>query len=224
MITKNQFGVIYDNDGVLVDSNPAHYKSWKIAAASNGFDFTEKLFQETFGQTSLEIIANHWPSKPSEDEIRRIEEEKETLYRKLATEGEVHLIAGAIELIKQLTELEIPVGVGSSGPGINVHFILNQFGITPYLKSIVSGSDVVHGKPAPDIFLEVSRQFGIAPERCVIIDDSESGVLAGKAAGMKVVGFFSQGHLPYEYEKADLVVHSFNELSPEILADLVTYK
>lgn len=212
--------MIFDIDGVLVNSNPIHFKTWQIAAKEDGFDFTEDLFQRTFGQTSREIVENNWPRPITKEKILAIDRRKEDLYRELAAKGEVPVIPGALEFVRLLDSLGIPVAVGSSGPKINVDLIIDLLGIGPLLKAQISGTDVPYGKPAPDIFLKAGEATGMPPERCVAIDDSESGVLSAKAAGMKIIGFFSGGHLPYEYEKADRVVRSYEELSPEFLQDL----
>ena len=211
--------IIFDIDGVLLNSNPAHYKSWVIAGREDGVEFSPELFQETFGQTSRSIIREHWNRPMTEEEVRVIDERKETLYRECVSEL-VKPIPGAFELLKLLNERGYPLGIGSSGPGINVDYVLDYFDLWRYVGAVVSGTDVVNGKPSPDIFLKVAEKLGIVPERCLIIDDSRSGILAGVAAGMKTVGFFSEGHRPDEYEKADLVVHSFAELSPERLEKL----
>lgn len=215
-----KFAVIFDIDGVLVNSNPTHFKTWQIAAQEDGFDFTADLFQRTFGQTSRSIIENNWPKPVTQEKIIALDARKENLYHELAAQGEVPPIPGAIELIRSLDSMNIPIAVGSSGPKINVDLIIRLLEIGPLLKAQISGSDVKEGKPAPDIFLKAAEATGLPPAQCVAIDDSESGVLSAKAAGMKCIGFFSEGHLPYEYEKADRVVHSFNELSPELLQDL----
>ncbi len=217
---NNPLGFIFDIDGVLVDSNPAHFESWVVAAREDGFEFTSELFQQTFGQTSRAIIKNNWPHDVTPEDIRRLDERKETLYREYVP-TKVKLIPGAKELLLQLESFGFAVAVGSSGPGINVHFIVDFFDLRSHLKSIVSGTDVANGKPWPDIFLKAAQEMNVSPSQCAIIDDSESGILSGVAAGMKTIGFFSQGHLPYEYAKADMLVHSFGELTPELIARLI---
>ncbi len=206
------FGVIFDVDGVLLDSNPAHLESWRMMASKDGFDFSEDLFQRTFGQTTRSILANHWNRRLTPEEIDRMDREKEDLYREIAAKR-LPAMPGAADFVKKLYDAGVPMSVGSSGPGYNVHFVMEKLGIVPYLKGIVSGTDVVHGKPAPDIFLLCAEKMGIAPGRCVVLDDSKSGITAARAAGMKIVGFFSQGHKVEEYEGVDLLVHSFAELT-----------
>lgn len=212
-------GVIFDIDGVLVDSNPLHFETWRSIGREDGFDFPESLFQETFGQTTRAILKDHWHRPLLDEEIRYFDDLKERLYRDIAAD---HLptIPGAVEFLKTLYASGFSLAVGSSGPGFNVDFVLERLGIKPYLKGWVSGTDVVHGKPAPDIFLAAAEKMNLIAERCIVIDDSESGVAAAKNANMKVVGFFSGGHRLEEYARVDLLVRSFDELTCDILAAL----
>lgn len=212
--------VLFDIDGVLVDSNPLHFETWQMIGREDGFDFTPELFQATFGQTTRSILANDWHRKLSDEEIRRFDDRKERLYREIAAK-KFPAMPGAVEFVRTLRDAGFPLAVGSSGPGFNVDFVLERLGIKPFLAGWISGTDVVHGKPAPDIFLKAAEKTGVIPENCVVIDDSASGIASARAAGMKIVGFFSQGHRPEEYADVDLLVHSFEELSPEILRRLV---
>lgn len=212
-------GVIFDIDGVLVDSNPAHFESWRRIALEDGFDFPESLFQETFGQTTPAILAHHWHRPLSPEEIRLFDRRKEDLYREIIAE-KFPVMPGARAFIQTLYEADFPLAVGSSGPGFNVDFVLERLGVKPYLRGIVSGTDVARGKPAPDIFLRCAEMMNLPPADCTVIDDSESGVRAARAAGMKIVGFYSGGHRDEEYTGVDLLIRSFDELSPEILRHL----
>ncbi len=221
---KYTFSVLWDIDGVLVNSNPLHFKTWQMTAAEDNFEFTEELFLKTFGQTSREIIEGHWPRNLSPEEIHYFDTRKEGLYREYAAKGFVQPIAGALDFVRTLHQAKIPMGAGSSGPGQNVHFMLNYLKIAPLLQAIVSGTDVEHGKPWPDIYLTAAEEMGVDPSSCIVIDDSRSGIVAGKEAGMKVIGFFSIGHQEYEYERADRLVRSFGELSLDYLQNLLDEK
>ena len=207
-------GVIFDIDGVLMNSNPAHLESWRILGKEDGFDFTPRLFQETFGQRSDAILANHWGRPLTDGEAQEMAERKERIYREMV-EKNFPAMPGAVDFVRSLARRGIPLSVGSSGPAINVDFVVGRLGILPCLKGVVSGTDVPQAKPAPDIFLACARKMGLPPNRCVAIDDSASGVAAAKSAGMKIIGFFSDGHEPEEYDGVDLLVGSFDELSAE---------
>ena len=115
-MSKKSIGVIFDIDGVLVDSNPAHFESWVLAAKEDGVDFTEKLFKETYGQTSRSIVQNHWPHSLTPDQVKYIDQRKETIYRENFDKN-VSVIPGVFDFIEYLKRQNIAMAAGSSGPG-----------------------------------------------------------------------------------------------------------
>ncbi len=206
-----KMGVIFDMDGVLVDSNAAHLASWLKVAAEDGVVFSKDTFWKTFGMTSEYIVEHFWKNQMTPDEISRVVERKETAFRESVVDH-VKPIDGAVDFTRYLSEKRIPLAVGSSAPRVNVEFVLNWLGIRDLFGNcVVAGDEVVRGKPAPDIFLLCAEKLGEDPKRCVVIDDSRSGVNAGYAAGMTTIGFFSMGHTLDEYENADCVVRNFAE-------------
>lgn len=205
-------GVIFDMDGVLINSNAAHFASWQKIAAEDGVTFSEETFWKTFGMTSEYIVEHYWKKPISSKELADVVERKETAFRESVSER-VKPIEGAIEFVRFLVEKKTPLAVGSSAPRINVDHVLDWLDLRAFFGDhVVAGNEVTFGKPAPDIFLACAEKLGETPKMCVVIDDSRSGVNAGKNAGMKTVGFFSEGHFLEEYENADRVAHSFDEL------------
>ena len=205
-------GLIFDMDGVLVDSNAAHLASWLKIAAEDGVVFSEETFWKTFGMTSEYIVEHFWEGPTSPSEVARIVERKETAFRESIVEH-VKQIDGAVTFVRFLSKAHVPIAVGSSAPRINVEYVLNWLGIRDFFGNcVVAGDEVKFGKPAPDIFLLCAKKLGKEPKQCVVIDDSRSGVNAGKAAGMTTIGFFSMGHSCDEYEKADFLVRNFEEV------------
>ena len=212
MMSNDPIGVIFDVDGVLVDSNPVHLETWQIIGREDGFDFTPELFFETVGQTTPAILRSRWNRPLTEEEVQELGDRKELLYRQIV-EKKSPAMPGAYDFARALHRQGYRLSVGSSGPKFNVDFILEKLGLVPFLAGWVSGTDVKNGKPAPDIFLATAEIMTRPPSRCVVIDDSLSGIQAARAAGMKSVGFFSFGHNDQEYLQADLVVRSFDELT-----------
>lgn len=204
--------VIFDMDGVLINSNKAHLASWKKIANEDAVNFSEEIFWKTFGMTSESIVEKYWGNKSlSQAEIVQIVDRKETAFR-LSIKKHVEPIPGAIDFVQFLVQKGIKIAVGSSAPRINVDYTLKWLGLDHYFdNNVVAGNEVSQGKPAPDIFLKAAQKINELPQNCIVIDDSKSGVTAGKRAGMTTVGFFSDGHRLEEYEKADYVVKSFEE-------------
>lgn len=205
-------GLIFDMDGVLVNSNAAHLASWLKIAKEDGVAFSEDIFWRTFGMTSEHIVEHYWKTPITPEELADVVERKETAFRESIMEH-VKPIDGAVDFVRYLADNGVPMAVGSSAPRVNVDYVLDWMKIRVFFGDrVVAGNEVKQGKPSPDIFLACSRKLGEAPERCVVIDDSRSGVNAGKNANMTTIGFFSYGHTEEEYERADRVVRSFDEV------------
>ena len=207
-------GVIFDMDGVLIDSGAAHWESWRIVAEEDGVDFTEEAFWATFGMVSDVIVARYWGANPPTDpaEIAAIVDRKETAFRE-SVATHTTPIAGAVDFIRYLAEHGVKIAVGSSAPRENVEHILRWLGVRELFGDrVVAGDEVKNGKPAPEIFLTAAKKLGVPAENCVVIDDAKNGVDAGAASGATTVGFFSAGHSLDEYGNASVVVRSFDEL------------
>jgi len=215
---KEKWGVIFDMDGVLIDSYQAHFMSWKKMLKKHGLDMTEEQFSSTFGQTNKDIISQLFPSiRPEEYEL--LAEEKEEAFREIIKKDFPEM-DGASELIKAIHNAGGLLGIGSSGPLENIKTVLQLLGAEEYFKAIVSGSDITHGKPHPEVFLKTSEKLGLSPSTCVVIEDAPSGIKAAKRAGCSVVGLtgtVSKDSL----NEADMVVDSLRKLSPGILKNLI---
>lgn len=212
-------GLIFDMDGVLVNSNAAHLASWKKIAKEDGVEFSDETFWRTFGMTSEYIVEHYWKTPITPEELALVVERKETAFRESIIEH-VKPIDGAVDFVRYLASKNVPLAVGSSAPRINVDYVLDWMNIRQFFGDrVVAGNEVKAGKPAPDIFLVAAQKLGEAPENCVVIDDSRSGVTAGKNAGMTTIGFFSAGHSPEEYDKADFVARNFDEVRNVLAID-----
>jgi beta-phosphoglucomutase len=201
-------------DGVLIDSYRAHFESWRRVAAERGRVYTEEQFAAGFGRTSREVIAEQWQAENlSDDEIARIDERKEGLFREIIG-ADFPAMAGAVELIESLARAGFRVAVGSSGPRENVQLAIERLGIGKLLSAVVTGHDVKRGKPDPQVFLIAAERCGVAPGRCVVIEDAPVGIEAARRGGMHVIGLASTGKTVEQLRAADLVVTSLHELSP----------
>lgn len=217
----SDIGVIFDMDGVLVDTYHAHYRSWQLVAAEEGQQFTEADFAPTFGRTSREIIAMLWSNGQMDDaEIKRLDDRKEELFRRIITE-DFPAMPGVGELLAALGNAGFKLAVGSSGPPENVHEVLDQLGAKDRFGAVITGRDVTRGKPDPQVFLLAAERLAVPPARCVVVEDAVPGVEAARAAGMASVGLASTGRRREDLLEADLVVDRLEELSPEVLRGLI---
>jgi beta-phosphoglucomutase len=212
-------GVIFDMDGVIVDSGPAHLASWKRLAAENGLHITDEQFAETFGRPSREIIRLRWGADLPDEEVRRLDDRKEAIYRD-TIRGDVPVMPGALHLIRGLHEEGWRMGIGSSGPPENVALVVEELGLGPMMAATTNASDVTRGKPDPQVFQIAAERMGVASARCVVIEDAVHGIEAAHRAGMKAVAITST-HTSDNFAQADLVIDDLGELSPSGLAKLL---
>jgi beta-phosphoglucomutase len=181
-----KFGVIFDMDGVLVLSGDAHWESWREVAAGHGVQLTHELFLSTFGQVNEDCIKAIFGAETPREEIERIADAKEQAYRDLVR-ANVPLAPGVGELLGMLVGVDAALAVGSSAPPENVDLILDEGGLRVFFPVSVNGKEVANGKPAPDVFLLAAEQLGLAPDRCIVVEDAPVGIQAARAAGMRAV-------------------------------------
>ena len=213
--------VLFDVDGVLVDSFEAHFQSWLRLAEKNGFSFTREDFTATFGRTSRDIIAALWPVDHLDaEQIRSLDDRKEALFRGLVA-ADFPAMDGAAELIDALVEAGFRLAVGSSGPPENISLVLQRLGREKAFAAVVTGMDVTAGKPDPQVYLLAAERLNIEPERCAVVEDAPAGIAAARAANMASVGLASTGRTVQELRQADLVVHCLRELTPQVIHELI---
>lgn len=179
-------GVIFDMDGVLVASGPAHAGSWRAVARKHGLEITDETFRASFGRPSRDIVRLLWNRALSDAEVGAIDDEKERIYRDLIT-GMVPLTIGTKETLFGLREAGFTLAIGTSGPRENVELVLREKNLAALFAAVVSGNDVASGKPAPDCFLLAAERAGLAPRACVVVEDAPVGIQAALAAEMPVV-------------------------------------
>lgn len=214
--------VIFDMDGVLIDSAMVHFESWRILGDELGVVFTEEQFVKGFGRTSREVLVDDWPEENlTESEIRERDEKKELYFRQLL-ESQFPSMEGASELFENLSQAGFHIGIGSSGPSENVLLTIEKMSLESYLSAYVTGSDVTLGKPDPEIFHTVAARMEVPVNRCVVIEDSVAGIRAAHAAGMKCIGLVSTGHTHEELKEADLLIDSLVDLSVEQIEQLLS--
>jgi beta-phosphoglucomutase len=221
---SNDLGVIFDMDGVLIDSYQVHFESWRKLGAEYDRFVSEAEFAETFGRTSREIIESLWKAHwKSEADILAMDRRKEALFREIAQQ-DFPAMRGASALLASLENAGFALAVGSSAPPENVALALDRLHARGLFRAVVTGGDVTRGKPDPQVYLIAAERLGVPPNKCVVVEDAPVGIAAGQAAGMKCIGFASSGHTRDSLSTADVVIDSLDELSPEVLAALIRGK
>ncbi|MFP4140678.1 MAG: HAD family hydrolase [Phycisphaerae bacterium] len=206
--------VIFDMDGVLIDSYDAHLKSWMRMAQNRGLEMTEEMFASSFGQTNRTIIPQHWPECDNPSTIRDISDEKEAAFREILHESFPEM-PGAGDLLRRLGEAGFALAVGSSGPTENVQAVLEELPHAELISARVTGSDVSHGKPHPEVFLAAAEKLRIAPEDCLVVEDAAAGVEAARRAGMACIALTGTTSAEVlEQRGAHRVVDSLEVITP----------
>ncbi len=213
-------GVLFDMDGVLVDSYDAHLESWRALAAKEGLPFDREALTRMFGRTSHEMIGELWPERAGESQ--RLSERKEWIYRALV-ERSFPAMPGAAELVTSLDEAGFALALASSGPPENVELALERLGVRDRFDAVVTGRDVERGKPDPQVFLLAAERLGLPPDRCVVVEDAPVGVEAAHAAGMAAVALLSTGRRREDFTacRPELVVSSLAELDSGRFAERI---
>lgn len=215
----NSFAVIFDMDGVIIDSNPFHKISLRQFCEKYGYHLSdEELISKIYGRTNKDWIANLFGALTRE-ELTNYGEEKEALFREIY-KNDISALKGLPEFLKSLKEKNVPVAIGTSAPRSNVDFVLSHTRLGEYFSVILDESDVVKGKPDPEIYLKVAARLGFEPGRCIVFEDSLSGVESARRAGAKVVGVATT-HSFEELSHTDFVIQDFTDLDPASLISSV---
>jgi HAD superfamily hydrolase (TIGR01509 family) len=207
--------VIFDMDGVIIDSEPTHMKLENEAYKKLGIDVSTDEHHSFVGTTSYymwEVLKNKYNLNQTLEEL--VDYDRNIYFKYLVSdECEIILIDGVKELIKNLYENGVKLAIASSSPLNVIEAIAKKFKIEQYFEAFVTGDFVKKSKPEPDIFIYASEKLGVSPRNCVVIEDSHNGVLAAKKAGMKCVGINSDPEGSQDISMADLVINSFKEVN-----------
>lgn len=215
-------GVIFDMDGVLVDNMSIHFKAFAAMAERYNLTAEEGVdFSHLNGRGNDDIINALFPPHiVAAKGVEALAQEKEALYREIYAPT-IAPVAGLSQLLEALHQKGIRCAVGSSGPKLNVDFVLERCHIEPYFEVRISGDMVTQCKPNPEIFLTAASHLGIAPEECLVFEDARAGIAAAKAAGMKVIALTTT-HTRDQLTSAepDIIVKDFTEVCLESIMAL----
>ncbi|MBP3551035.1 MAG: HAD family phosphatase [Alistipes sp.] len=180
-------GLIFDMDGTLVDNLAYHFLAFDEYAKREGFTLLEPVSLKINGMHSNDIfpllLGDEVVAKYGLDRLNR---EKEEVYRDMYR-SKITPIAGLMELLQAAKKAGVKCAIGSSGCRENVEMIVEGLGITDLIDASISGSDVTHGKPHPEIFIKAYEALGLKAEECVVVEDAVNGIVAGVAAGCKCI-------------------------------------
>ena len=222
MTRKNDnhtFAIIFDMDGVIVDSNPTHTIALRKFCEIHGHHLTdEELRAKIYGRANKDWLPDIFGNKMTTGGYQKLADEKEALFRELF-EPIIQPLEGLLDFLGILKQNKIALAIASSAPPENVRFTLEKTGIKKYFDIVLDESSFTRGKPDPEIYLKTASLLDFSPEQCVVFEDSIAGVDSARKAGCKVIGITTT-HTKEEFIGTDLVIDDFMGLELEQLAKI----
>jgi beta-phosphoglucomutase family hydrolase len=179
--------LIFDMDGVLIDSNPAHRDAWEVYNRRHGVETTAAMHQIMYGKRNDQIIRTFLGQDLSDADVLAHGEAKEALYRETVQPRIAGMLVPGVRRFLAATA-GLPLAVATNASRVNLDFILREAELASFFPVAVDGHQVTRPKPDPEIYLLAARLLKVDPQACVVFEDSRAGVEAGLAAGMRVVG------------------------------------
>lgn len=203
--------VIFDMDGVLIDSQPLHYRVDMAVLHSYGYPATLETVVPYTGVSNPDRWPAYRMSLGLAPTVAELIEKQTAILMETFEKSTLRAIEGIPELLCWLKEQGAPTAVASSSSHALIDLVLSKTGIGAYFDALVSGEDVTQGKPAPDVFLRAAEKLNCAPAACVVVEDSPSGIRAAKNAGMLCVAYRNPNTCGQDFSLADHVIDRYDE-------------
>ena len=213
--------VIFDMDGVIVDTEPVHHYAYHQHFKLLGIEVSDEMYATFTGNSTKNVFQKLKDAFSLEEDVNDLVQKKRSIFNEaFDTKEDLYLIDGVEALIKRLYNDGIQLIVASSASKVTIERVFNRFHLHQYFTHIVSGEDFPKSKPHPAIF-EHAASLSIAPkENCIVIEDSTNGIQAAVSAGIFCVGYDSFHSKDQDLSKANIIIRNFNELNFEKVRDL----
>jgi len=210
--------ILFDLDGLMVDSEPHSIAAWQAVLAKRGVQFDRAALDWILGQRLIETAAYavrsfHLPDRPEDLAQEKAE------YQIAHLDGNVQPMPGLIELLDWVDQSGLKKAVASSGLRRYIDAVLSAVNLRARFNVIISADDVVNGKPAPDVFLAAATALHVAPQNCLVLEDAPLGVQAAKAAGMTCWAVPNAHSRALDLSPADRVVASLSEVKSILMSN-----
>lgn len=208
--------VIFDMDGVIVDTEPVHHYAYQQHFKELGIEVTPEMYASFTGGSTKNIYAKIKTHFNIFDEVETLVQGKRRLFNAAFDNKEdLYLLEGVEDLIKELHAKGMQLVLASSSANETINRIFMRFNLDPYFTHKVSGEDFPNSKPHPAIFLKAAELSQTSVENCIVIEDSTNGIKAAKAANIYCIGYYSVNSAMQDYSLADQLITDFKELSFE---------
>lgn len=216
--------ILWDLDGTLADTEALHYRSWRAALARHAIDYTYEQFLQGFGRPNGAILPGLLGPRATPDLVEAVSVEKEADFRRILRQDGVQMLAGVASWLEAFRRRGLRQAIASSGAMINIVATLEALDVGDHFDSVISGARLPQGKPDPAIFRLAAASLGVAPEHCLVIEDSLAGVEAARRAGMRCAAVGSVMRNPALHQRLEaipgppvLMVAELTELTWELL-------
>lgn len=205
--------IIFDMDGVLVNSEPLHRKAYFDMFEEFNLNVSNRLYESFTGKSTSAICKELCEIFDLSISHEKLMLSKRKHFKTIFdNDPEFQMIDGALSLIKDYFYNNLTLILASSASMTNINRIFKKFDLDKFFKAKISGADLKESKPNPEIFIKAAKLSGFNKSECIVIEDSTNGVIASKSAGIYCIGFNSPDSKNQNYDKADLVVSNFNEI------------
>lgn len=218
---STQYAVLWDMDGVLVDTGEPHYITWRDTLAEIGCSYSRQDFESTFGMNNFGVLEYVFGEKPEHDFAVSLMEKKEEVFREIIGQG-IEPLPGIVDWLTRFQRWGVKQAVASSAPWANIDAVLDGTSISHFFDVVVSGADLPH-KPNPDVFLKAASDLGVPPENCVVVEDSVVGLGGALSAGMKCI-VVTTTHSAAELTAANLIFENLTHLTETAFLDLTGWE
>jgi HAD superfamily hydrolase (TIGR01509 family) len=206
--------VIFDMDGVIVDTEPVHHYAYNQHFKQLNIDVSPEMYASFTGNSTKNIFERLKVQFNLSDDVPTLVETKRNLFNEaFDSKEDLFLLDGVEDLIKDLHQNGMQLVLASSSAKVTINRIFNRFGLHKYFTHIISGEDFPKSKPHPAIFQHAAFLAETLPENCIVIEDSTNGIKAAKAAGIYCIGYDSFHSKMQDYSMADRVISNFDELN-----------
>lgn len=213
--------VLFDMDGVLINTEPLHYRMWKETFHNRGLEIDYEIYKDCIGTTDaflMDLILKNYGRDFRYDPD--IPTERKTIEERMLREEGFPEMAGVREMLHRLYEAGYLLAVASSSPLSRIEEAMDYIDAKPFFALLNTAENVARSKPAPDVYLDTAKKLGVSPEECVVLEDSENGSIAADSAGMICVGLQNPDSGEQNLERAKKIIYSLEEFTPELIENL----